>query len=166
MNLRTLRGLPGILSALLTLTTLVALPANAVLPTVSSTAAVPAAPATSIPTLGAAALLQTGLGLIAVLALIFLCAWAARRFGLQRHASNRLIKVVASTMVGQRERVVVVEVGTSWLVLGVTPGQIRSLHTMPAEDLPASPTTAAGIVTATAFSQKLRESISKLRRPD
>lgn len=168
MNLRTRRGLPGILSALLTLAALVALPANAVLPTVPSTVAIPATPAAAIPTLGAAALLQTGLGLVAVLALIFLCAWAARRFGLQRHASNRLIKVVASTMVGQRERVVVVEVGTSWLVLGVTPGQIRSLHTMPAEDLPSEPAMAAGIatVTATVFSQKLRESISKLRRPD
>ena len=163
MNLRILRGLPGILSALLTLAALVALPANAVLPTVPSTASVPAAP---IPALGAAALLQTGLGLVAVLGLIFLCAWAARRFGLQRHASSRLIKVVSSTMVGQRERVVVVEIGTSWLVLGVTPGQIRSLHTMPAEDLPADPATAAGIATATAFSQKLRESLSKLRRPD
>ncbi|MEO8407263.1 MAG: flagellar biosynthetic protein FliO, partial [Oxalobacteraceae bacterium] len=103
---------------------------------------------------------------IAVLALIFLCAWAARRFGLQRHASSRLIKVVASTMVGQRERVVVVEIGTSWLVLGVTPGQIRSLHTMPAENLPTDPASAAGTNAASVFSHKLRESISKKRRSD
>ena len=156
MNLRTLPGLSGLLSAL------VALPADAVLPTVQP-AVVAAEP---IPTLGAAALLQTGFGLIAVLALIFLCAWAARRFGLQRHASSRLIKVVASTMVGQRERVVVVEIGTSWLVLGVTPGQIRSLHTMPAENFPTDPASAAGTNAASVFSHKLRESISKKRRSD
>jgi flagellar protein FliO/FliZ len=156
MNLRYLPGLSGLLSAL------AALPANAVLPTVQP-AVVTAEP---IPSLGAAALLQTGLGLVAVLGLIFLCAWAARRFGLQRHASSRLIKVVSSTMVGQRERVVVVEIGTSWLVLGVTPGQIRSLHTMPAESLPPDLVAATSTTAASVFSHKLRESISKLRRSD
>ncbi|WP_025916182.1 flagellar biosynthetic protein FliO [Herminiimonas sp. CN] len=148
------RYLPGLLPAV------VALPANAILPTVA-----PAAPA-PMPALGAAALLQAGLGMVAVLALIFLCAWAVRRLGLQRHASGRLVKVVASTMVGQRERVVVVEIGASWLVLGVTPGQIRSLHTMPAEELPADTAPVPGIAAASAFSLKLRESITKLRRSD
>lgn len=154
MNLRILSGL---LSALL------ALPAAAVLPTVQPAVQPTVAASESIPTLGAGALLQTGIGLLAVLALIFLCAWAARRFGLQRHAGNRLIKVVASTMVGQRERIVVVEIGASWLVLGVTPGQINSLHTLPAENLPTDPA-AASTTAANAFSHKLRESISKLRR--
>lgn len=153
MNLRYLFWLSGLL------TTLVTLPANAVVPTV-----LPAAE--PIPSLGAATLLQTGLGLAAVLALIFLCAWAARRFGLQQHAGSRLVKVVASTMVGQRERVVVVQIGASWLVLGVTPGQIRSLHTMPAEDVPTDAVTTTGATAVSAFSHKLRESISKLRRSD
>lgn len=154
MKLRYLPGLSGLLSQL------VALPAIAALPTVPTAAAQP------MSSLGAAALLQAGLGLVAVLALIFLCAWAARRFGLQSHVNNRLIKVVASTMIGQRERIVVVEIGTSWLVLGVTPGQIRSLHTMPAEDLPTGPAAAAGTTAASAFSHKLRESITRLRRSD
>lgn len=153
MNLRYLFGLSGLL------TTLVTLPANAVVPT-----APPAAE--PIPSLGATTLLQTGLGLAAVLALIFLCAWAARRFGLQQHAGSRLVKVVASTMVGQRERVVVVQIGASWLVLGVTPGQIRSLHTMPAEDVPTDAVATTGATAVSAFSHKLRESISKLRRSD
>ena len=43
------------------------------------------------------------------------------------------MKVVSSTSVGQRERVVVVEVAGQWLVLGVTPQNIHTLHTLPAQ---------------------------------
>lgn len=160
MNMRRISVL------LSTLLILAALPVGAALPTVSTP---PASPA---PVFGAAGLLQAGLGLAGVLALIFLCAWAARRFGLQQPGTGHLVKVIANTMIGQRERVVVVEIGTSWLVLGVTPGQIRPLHTMPAEELPPRETTplAAAATSATsaanAFSKKLRDSISKLQRPD
>ena len=106
------------------------------------------------------------MGLTLVLALIFLCAWAARRFGLQQPGSSRLLKVISSTMVGQRERVVVVEIGGSWLVLGVAAGQVRALHTLPAEnrsEAVAAPAT-NGVTGAGAFSQKLLESISKLNK--
>jgi flagellar protein FliO/FliZ len=60
---------------------------------------------------GASGLLQAGFGMAVVVGLIFLCAWAARRFGLQRLGGGHLVKVVSSASVGQRERVVVVEVG-------------------------------------------------------
>lgn len=134
--------------------------ASAVLPTVPTTAAEP------VRSFGAAGLLQAGFGLAMVLALIFLCAWAARRFGLQQPGSGRLLKVVSSAMVGQRERVVVVEIGGSWLVLGVAAGQVRALHTMPAEKLSealATPTR-NGLTGAGGFSQKLLESISNLNK--
>lgn len=145
-------------SLVLPLLALAALPASATMPSTQQIAA------ETVPTWGAGSFLQAGFGLVLVLALIFLCAWVARRLGLQRHSSGRLVKVVASTMVGQRERVVVVEVGTSWLVLGVTPGQIRSLHTMPAGELPSNEATGATTVAANAFSQKLRDSLSNFRR--
>jgi len=158
---RTLKLLQGLATPLLALA---ALPAGATMPSTQQIAA------ETVPTWGAGSFLQAGFGLVMVLALIFLCAWVARRLGLQRHSSGRLVKVVASTMVGQRERVVVVEVGTSWLVLGVTPGQIRSLHTMPAGELPSNEATSATGITgvtslaANAFSQKLRDSITNFRR--
>ncbi|MDI1268738.1 MAG: flagellar biosynthetic protein FliO [Polaromonas sp.] len=136
--------------------------AGAVLPTVPTAAAEP------VRSFGAAGLLQAGLGLAVVLALIFLCAWAARRFGLPQAGGGRLLKVVSSAMVGQRERVVVVEIGGSWLVLGVAAGQVSALHTMPAGKL--SDTNAApmfsGMEGAGAFSQKLLESLNKLKKRD
>ena len=136
--------------------------AGAVLPTVPSAAAEP------VRSFGAAGLLQAGFGLAMVLALIFLFAWVARRFGLQQTGSGRLLKVVSSAMVGQRERVVVVEIGGSWLVLGVAAGQVRALHTMPAEKISeADATPAMSRITATgAFSQKLLESLNKLKKRD
>jgi flagellar protein FliO/FliZ len=135
--------------------------ASAALPTVPTPASEPPH------SFAAAGLLQAGFGLALVLALIFGCAWLARRFGLlQQPGSGRLVKVVSSAMVGQRERVVVVEVGSTWLVLGVAAGQVRALHSMPAEALPEAQGTTlnamSGRFGAGAFSQKLLESIDKL----
>jgi flagellar protein FliO/FliZ len=127
---------------------------------------VPAAPAEPPLSYGLAGLLQAGLGLALVLALIFLCAWAMRRLGLQQSGGNRLVKVVSSVMVGQRERVVVVEVGDSWLVLGVAAGQVNALHTLPAEqhsDLQAAKE-GHGNAAASAFSQTLRNSLQHLNK--
>jgi flagellar protein FliO/FliZ len=137
----------------------ISLAAGAALPTVPTPVAEP------VRSLGLSGLLQAALGLALVLALIFLCAWAARRFGLQQFGSGQLLKVVSSAMVGQRERVVVVEIGSSWLVLGVAAGQVRALHTMPAQSLSDAPATAqAGATPGNAFSQKLLESLSKLNQ--
>jgi flagellar protein FliO/FliZ len=145
----------------LLLSACLALPASAMIAAPAATAI----PAT--PSWGASGLLQAASGLAVVLALIFFCAWAARRMGLQKHNSGRLVKVIASTAIGQRERVVVVEIGGTWLTLGVTPGQIQSLHSMPAQELPEEPklpirqsAIAAGNA-ANAFAQKLRESLGR-----
>lgn len=81
-----------------------------------------------------ASLAQAGLGLFAVIALILAMAWVARRVGLVRHgAGNASIKVVGSLMLGPRQRVVTVEVGDTWIVLGVSPNEIRPLHTLAAQ---------------------------------
>jgi flagellar protein FliO/FliZ len=133
--------------------------AGAVLPTVPTPAAEPAR------SYAAAGLMQAGWGLAVVIGLIFLFAWVVRRFGLQPSGNGRLLKVVSSVMVGQRERVVVVEIGDAWLVLGVASGQVRALHTMPAEkrpDAPAAPVNSLG--GASAFSQKLVDSMSRLTK--
>lgn len=41
------------------------------------------------------------------------------------------MKVIGGIALGPRERLVLVEVGDSWLVIGIVPGQIRTLHTLP-----------------------------------
>jgi len=87
---------------------------------------------TAVPSLGVGAVLQTVVGLVIVIGLVFACAWLARRFGLQPSSRGGLVKVVAGTSLGGKERVAVVEIGGTWLVLGAAPGNVRLLHTMPA----------------------------------
>ena len=88
-----------------------------------------------------ASLAQAGLGLFAVIALILAMAWIARRVGLVRHGTgNASIKVVSSLMLGARQKIVTVEVGGTWLVLGVSSNEIRPLHTLPAQPDSGAPT--------------------------
>jgi len=65
-------------------------------------------------------------------------AWFARRY-LPGLGAQGAVKVVGSTPVGSRERVVVIEVDHTWLLLGVGGGNVRLLHTLPKPDqLPAA----------------------------
>lgn len=57
-------------------------------------------------------------------------AWLARRY-LPGMGAPGAVKVVGTTSVGTRERVVVVEVDNTWLLLGVGGGNVRLLHTLP-----------------------------------
>jgi flagellar protein FliO/FliZ len=87
---------------------------------------------------GATGLLQTTLGLALVLALIVAVAWVAKRFAPGTIRSGVTLPIIASQAVGQRERVVVVEIGGQWLVLGVAPGRVSSLGTLPKGELPSA----------------------------
>ncbi|MCU0868801.1 MAG: flagellar biosynthetic protein FliO [Burkholderiales bacterium] len=78
---------------------------------------------------GWSSVLQMFLGLGVVLGLIVVIAWFARRFGAAGRPGG-LLRVVGGVMVGPRERVVVVEMQDTWLVLGVTPQQVNTLHTL------------------------------------
>ena len=83
--------------------------------------------------------LHTAGGLAVVIALILGVAWllrGAQRFGLRGHG---LLRIVASQALGTRERVVVVELADTWLVLGVAPGQVARLARLPRAQLPLAP---------------------------
>ncbi|MGA7779719.1 MAG: flagellar biosynthetic protein FliO [Paraburkholderia sp.] len=124
---------------------------------------------TAVPALGVGAVLQTVFGLVVVIGLVFACAWLARRFGLQPGGSRGgLIKTVGGASLGGKERVTVVEIGDTWLVLGAAPGSVRLLHTMPAAGSTSSDTSSNGPlsqdrVTGTAlpgsFGQRFREAL-------
>lgn len=78
-------------------------------------------------------LTQVSTALGGILLLILLAGWLFRRLGFAPQARNsKLLNLRASCQVGQRERVVVIEVDNTLLVLGVTAQQITPLHTLPA----------------------------------
>jgi flagellar protein FliO/FliZ len=86
---------------------------------------------------------QLVLGLAVVIALLFASLWLLKRLSAPRGEAAGLIRVVAGTAVGPRERVVILEVGGTWMVLGVAPGQVTALAEIPKIATPAQPTTPA-----------------------
>jgi len=97
---------------------------------------------TAVPSIGVGAVLQTLVGLAVVVALVFACAWLARRFGLQPSGRGQFVRTIGGVSLGGKERVAVVQIGDTWLVVGAAPGNVRLLHTMPAPA--ASETGASG----------------------
>ncbi|MCA8297577.1 flagellar biosynthetic protein FliO [Burkholderia sp. AU30198] len=102
------------------------------------------------PSLGFGAVLQTLVGLAVVIGLVFACAWLARRFGFQHARRGGPLKVVSSVAVGAKESATIVEIGDTWLVLGVAPGNVRLLHTLPAGSATATSTVASASTDAPA----------------
>lgn len=89
--------------------------------TMSQPSAVPGSP-----------LLQVSGALFGIIAFILIAAWLAKRFGLAgKTAGTRGLKVSASTTLGPRERVVIVDVEDARLVLGITASNINVLHKLP-----------------------------------
>lgn len=74
----------------------------------------------------AASLWPMLLSLVLILGGFIGVAWLVRRY-LPGVGKQGVVKVVGATMVGPRERVVVVEVDDTWLLLGVGSGQVRLL---------------------------------------
>jgi len=74
---------------------------------------------------------QLFLGLGMVLAMLAGSLWLLKKLVAPRGENAGLLRVVGATAVGTRERVVVVEVGGTWLVLGVAPGQVSALAEVP-----------------------------------
>lgn len=73
---------------------------------------------------------QVFLGLILVLALMFILAWLAKRMRLVPGSmgNNGAIRTLAVVSLGQREKLLLVQVGEEQLLLGVTNQQITCLH--------------------------------------
>lgn len=82
------------------------------------------------PAVSSGSIVQIIFSLLLVLAAIVLVAWLLKRMNLAQQGTAGHLKVIGGVAIGQRERVVLVEVDDTWLVVGVGPGQIRTLHTL------------------------------------
>ena len=118
------------------------------------------APAAGVgPAVPAGSIAQMVLGLALVLALVGALAWLLKRYSGVRGTGSGLIRVIGGAAVGQRERIVLVELGGTWLLVGVAPGQVRTLHTMPKMESAADDTSGAAAMASPAhagFSTWLR----------
>lgn len=101
--------------------------------------------------------MQTTLGLLFVLALLMALAWVLKRAGFAGRASNnQFYKVLAVSSLGPKEKIALLEVGDTWLLVGMTPGSINTLHSMPKGSLEYDPQSNAAVTFA-----KLLERVKK-----
>lgn len=76
------------------------------------------------------------LGLISTIVLILLTAFFLRKTRLMQAGQSHFASVKGVTSISLKEKIVVVESGGQWLLLGVTPNQITTLHKF--DDIPDS----------------------------
>ena len=100
-------------------------------------------------------IVSLGLGLVAVIAVIYGCAWIIRRMNGMTGMNNNAIKVVSVMAIGARERIALIEVGGQQILLGITPSAIRTLHVFD------EPVVEAGSAGSSDFARRLQGMIGK-----
>ena len=79
---------------------------------------------------GVASLGQVTLALGLVLALIFVAAWLMRRLRGFGKTGTGTLDILAELPLSQKERAVLIRVGTQQVLLGVAPGRVTTLHVL------------------------------------
>lgn len=112
---------------------------------------------------GMAVLGKTAAALALVIAIILICTALLKRWGNHSTRHGAHLRIVGSTAVGNRERIVIVEVEDTWLVVGVGGGRITKLHERPAPEERA-PTTSTP--PSSRFSRRLSKALAASSRRD
>jgi len=96
---------------------------------------------------------------VAILGLIPLALWLLKRTPLGGAATGGLMRSVAVMPLSANQRLVTVEVGSGaerrWLVLGVTPQSITTLHTMAAQTEALTDLSNSAVSASAGFAQVL-----------
>ena len=75
-------------------------------------------------------LLRITMGLVLVLLAIGVTAWLMRQFFRIQPGMHGQLRILSGVSMGPRERVVLLEVGETQLLVGVAPGRIQTLHVL------------------------------------
>jgi len=105
-------------------------------------------------------LMNTAIGLAIVLALILGLAWGVRRFGGLPSVGKGVVSIIGGISLGPRERAVLLQVGHTRLLVGVSPGRIQTLHVLEKNEWEED----ASGETASKFEQQL-SAVIKGRQP-
>jgi flagellar protein FliO/FliZ len=97
--------------------------------------------------------LQMAFGLLIVIGAILIMTWIIRRMGHVQSRVSGAMKILGGLSLGQRERIVLMQIGEQQLVVGIAPGNIRTLLVL---DKPIDVETSAQTGIEGNFAQKLQ----------
>ncbi|SDI04716.1 flagellar protein FliO/FliZ [Propionivibrio dicarboxylicus] len=81
--------------------------------------------------------LQMLLGLGLIIGMLFLGAYLLQRLnGGKTFGHSGPMKVIGGLMLSPKERILLIEINDTWLIVGIVPGQIKTLHTLAKGELP------------------------------
>jgi flagellar protein FliO/FliZ len=109
--------------------------------------------------LSVSSLAQLTLSLIAIVALIFAISWALKRFKLAGPRGRGEITILDELTVGPRERIMLIRVGDSQVLVGVGAAGMVGLTPL------ATPIALTGAAAAPLFADRLREFIKRPGAP-
>ena len=75
-------------------------------------------------------LLRVSGGLLLVLLMMVLVFWLMKRAQVFKGGLHSELKVLGAISVGQREKLVLAQVGEAQILVGVTPGSVRKIHVL------------------------------------
>lgn len=101
-------------------------------------------------------LMQSVTGLLIVLASVIGLAWLMRRLGRLQSSAGGALQMIDGMALSTRERIVLVQVGETQVLLGVAPGRVEAVHVL---EKPVVTETAREITGS--FATRLREALVK-----
>lgn len=120
---------------------------------------VPNAEAFVSPVVGGSELISMALSIILVISVILLLGWLYSRSKLNVSGRGDVISIVAARSLGPKDRLMVVEVGETQLLLGVGSAGMQTLHTFD------TPVVSAGAASSTpGFADRLKASMQEIRK--
>jgi flagellar protein FliO/FliZ len=103
--------------------------------------------------------LQWFFGLVVVLVIIVGCSWLLRKYANISRGNGSGLKILGGVSVGSREKVLLIQAGKKQLVIGVAPGQVRTLHVLEGGELASDEFSEGG--TTPSFSEHLKQITGK-----
>jgi flagellar protein FliO/FliZ len=113
--------------------------------------------------IGMAVLGKTAAALAFVIVVILICTAILKRWNSHTTRYGANLRIVGSTAVGNRERIVIVEVEDTWLVVGVGGGRITKLQERPA---PEDRSSTASVTPSSRFARRFSKALDASRRSD
>lgn len=109
--------------------------------------------------IGGSELLSFAASLIVVVGVIVVLGWLYSRSKLLGGGSNDAINIIANRAVGSKERLMVVEVGGTQLLVGMTASNVNTLHVFDAPSVETSKVTEVS-----GFARRLKSALKEMKR--